>query len=165
MNFQEHQEGNNYEAVKAQRITVNLFDENFSSAIYGRYYFNEYPQLKGKTIVGVKANLNPDIGEPTDFNLNLIATENTAGKLLYYVDTAIATSLFINFYNDKNELVYQNMPVCRLANTMDNIFALHEGNIMPINSKMNIKNSYVFTTEQINPATLLTLSLTFYYLE
>ena len=48
--------GNNLESYKAKRVTINLFNDPSSSNNYGKYFFDEYPELQNKKIVGIKLN-------------------------------------------------------------------------------------------------------------
>ena len=110
---QYHQEGNNYEAVKAKRVLINLFREGTGTQIYGRYFFDEYPELINKTIVGIKFNQNLDSQQDiaSDFEIFADYSATNLGLPIGYVDSIISRDLFMNLYNSNNELIIQNFPV------------------------------------------------------
>ena len=165
---QYHQEGNNLESVKAKRINLNLFDDSGNSQLYGRYFFNEYPDLIDKKIVGIKwnRNLGQSQDNGADFDLYSDYTTNNLGYGVYYVDDLYAKSLFINFYNNKKELIIQNFPVTSLDQPQGGVFSTEKsGKIPAFDVKLDLKSSYVFVTQIYSPLDKLSLSLTFYYLD
>jgi hypothetical protein len=166
---QYHQDGNNYEAVKAKRILVNLFRDGVGSQIYGKYFFDEYPELNNKTIVGIKWNQNFDSQDEnvsSDFYVQSDYSSNNLGIGVYYADNFDAQTLFLNLYNSNNELIIQNFPLSCLNQPL-NILPINNmyGNITPFDVKLNLKASYIFVTQIGNPAARTAVSLTFYYLD
>jgi hypothetical protein len=165
---QYHQEGNNYEAVKAKRVLVNLFREGTGTQIYGRYFFDEYPELINKTIVGIKFNQNLDSQQDvgSDFEVFADYSATNLGLPINYIDSIFSRNLFMNLYNSNNELIVQNFPISCLNQPLEPISSNDKfGNITPFDVKLNLKASYIFVTAQGNPAAKCALSLTFYYLD
>lgn len=165
---QYHQEGNNLESVKAKRINLNLFDDSGNAQLYGRYFFNEYPDLIDKKIVGIKwnRNLGQSQDDGADFDVLSDYTTNNLGYGVYYVDDQASRYLFLNLYNTDKELIIQNLPISTLnqpsyaVNTGEKF-----GKIPAFDVKLDLKSSYVFVTQTFSPAEKLSLSLTFYYLD
>lgn len=161
-------EGNNIEAVKAKRIVINLFDSTGTNQnLYGKYFFNEYPELNNKTIVGIKYN-SCDFQSTGgylnyfDFEFQTINQDNNLGINSSYGDQETALYLLINLFNEKNELIIQNMPLNSL-NTYDPNGL--NGKIMPFDTRINLKSSYIFSTIGYDPNDKISISLTFYYLD
>lgn len=165
---QYHQEGNNFEAVKAKRVLINLFRENTGTEIYGRYFFDEYPELINKTIVGIKFNQNLDSQQDnaSDFEIYADYTATNLGLPIGYVDSFYSRFLFMNLYNSNNELIIQNFPISCLNQPLEPISSNDKfGNITPFDVKLNLKASYIFVTAAGNPISKTALSLTFFYLD
>jgi len=162
-----HQEGNNYEAVKFKRVVINLFDENgaASTNVFGKYYFNEYPELNKKTIVGIRfnsdgANQSDDFGGVQTYN------DNNIGIQSVYVNEGVAKYLLVNLFNQENELILQNLPLNLLNPTLSNPNSKQNGKITALNTKLNLKNSYISTTSSLTALVIpLAVSFTFYYLD
>lgn len=167
---QYHQEGNNYEAVKAKRVVTNLFYDDLSTTLNGRYFFNEYPDLNEKTIVGIKFNTNTAGFDNTEdfFQIGLGAgtgyLDNNIGQQVLYADRATGRYLYLNLYNNENELILQNFPLNLLNPPLLSTTTLG-GKITAFNSKLNLKNSYIFCTYPVALPALVAVSLTFYYLD
>lgn len=162
-----HQEGNNYEAVKFKRVVINLFDENgaASTSVFGKYYFNEYPELNNKTIVGIRfnsdgANQSDDFGGVQTYN------DNNIGIKSAYINEGVAKYLLVNLFNQDNELILQNFPLNLMNPTLSNPNSKQNGKITPLNTKLNLKNSYISTTASLAALVIpISVSFTFYYLD
>jgi hypothetical protein len=161
--------GNNIEAAKAIRIVVNLFDTGGTSTnVYGKYYFNEYPELNNKTIVGIKLNtgkIDEGIGSYPDFVNFQSSINNNIGKNAIYVDSDQAKKLMLNLFNNKNELIIQNMPLNSLNTNIEQSSFTLNGKIIPFDTKLNLKASYIFSTYLFTSTFPKSVSLTFYYLD
>lgn len=162
-------EGNNIEAVKAKRVVVNLFEDNsINLTVYGKYYFNEYPELNHKTIVGIKFNSN--VGQSqnlhNDFAIdNGLYLDNNIGIGAYYADTQDGQGLLLNLFNEKNELIIQNMPLNSLNPELATYQSKLNGKILPFDTKLNLKASYILSTFPVAALDKKSVSLTFYYLD
>lgn len=157
--------GNNIEAAKAKRIVINLFDISGSNTnVFGQYFFDEYPELNNKTIVGIKFNTatGVQVGNFPDFGQFNTSIDNNIGIDAQLCQSRDARYLMINLFNEKNELIIQNMPINSLnSNTSDFI----SGKIKPFNTKLNLKASYIFSTVAFTAANPTSVSFTFYYLD
>ena len=162
--------GNNLESYKAKRVTINLFNDPSSSNNYGKYFFDEYPELQNKKIVGIKLNsgaidravLQDDFYEVSN------SLDNNLGIVTGYIDvTSYAKYLFLNIYNKENELIIQNFPIVNLAqNFINNNDQYNRGKIMPFDMYINLKRSFIFSNLVFNaPTDQLTVSFTFFYLD
>lgn len=160
--------GNNIEAVKAKRIVVNLFDNiGTNTNVFGKYFFNEYPELNNKTIVGIKFNTNFEgVGQGYYFDFGQLSTsmDNNLGINVSYAGETSGASLLLNLFNEKNELIIQNMPLNSLNTINDSLNTL-SGKIKPFNTKLNLKASYIFSTRLFTVSNPCAVSLTFYYLD
>lgn len=162
-----HQEGNNYEAVKFKRVVINLFDGNgaASTSVFGKYYFNEYPELNNKTIVGIRFNSN-GLNSSDDFVSINTYNDNNIGIQSAYINEGIAKYLLVNLFNQDNELILQNLPLNLLNPTLSNPNSKQNGKITPLNTKLNLKNSYISTTASLTALVIpIAVSFTFYYLD
>jgi len=169
---QYHQDGNNYEAVKAKRVVVNLFYDDLSTTLNGRYFFKEYPDLNNKTIVGIKFNSNTSGTDYTEDFLLIGQSagtgylDNNIGQQVVYADRSYGRYLFLNLYNTNNELVFQNLPLnCLNPNFAINPFKPAGGKITAFDTKLNLKSSYIFVTYPATLSVLTAVSLTFFYLD
>jgi hypothetical protein len=162
-----HQEGNNYEAVKFKRVVINLFDNNgaASNNVFGKYYFNEYPELNNKTIVGIRFNSNGSNANDDFFAVSTY-TDNNIGIDASYIPESVAKFLLVNLFNRDNELILQNFPLNLMNPTLSNVNSKQNGKITPLNTKLNLKNSYIQTTAALTSLVVKTaVSFTFYYLD
>jgi len=160
------QSGNNIEAAKAKRIVINLFDTTgVNTNVFGKYYFDEYPELNNKIIVGIKFNSNLGDNQvySNDFAQFRTYADNNIGKFAIYADDATAQNLMLNLFNEKNELILQNFPLNSLNPPITNINVA--GKIKPFNTKLNLKASYIFSTLLFSATDPTSVSLTFYYLD
>ena len=167
-----HAAGNNYESVKIYRTRVLLFDEATTGGTqtFGRYYFDEIRELNDKLIVGFNVNIGydsvlyyADISQ-TDF------TQTTQGQNIGYATRFDLPYFYLNIYNDKKELIVENFPALLAANWNLNqqpnfTLGRHGGTnfIYPLNSKINIKESYFFGNANLTPDNVA-ISVTFYYI-
>lgn len=164
-------EGNNIEAVKAKRVVVNLFDNiGTNTNVFGKYFFDEYPELNSKTIVGIKFNTNYEgVDQGFYFDFSNLATnrDNNIGINANYAGEETARDLMLNLFNEKNELILQNFPLNSLNSNISFIPPNQYlgGKIKPIYTKLNLKASYIFSTSLFTVSNPRAVSLTFYYLD
>lgn len=177
--------GNNRECIKAIRVNIQLYEQNANNDQPNtRYYFPEVPELNGKTIVGIKLNAGTDITTDPVGNLDALfdlpdtlLTENTQGILqevagprgitsTYQID--VDKYLFLTVYNDKHEQVLSNYPVHDLAGynyQPGSIDYSIMGRIRPFETKINIKECFVFSSGVLSTICVYPLiaAFTFYY--
>jgi hypothetical protein len=160
--------GNNLESYKAKRVVINLFNDAGSTNNYAKYFFNEYPELNNKKIVGIKLNSNADerATYQDDFKDIVNSLDNNLAIDSSYLDaTAYAKYLFLNIYNKENELILQNYPVGNLSqNFIDNNNQDNRGKIIPFDIYINLKTSYIFSSINWTGGNQ-SISFTFYYLD
>lgn len=175
--------GNNLEAVKAIRINVPLYyTDSFNDQPNSRYYFPETPELNGKTIVGIRLNAGTDIlidpygNAQSEFDLpETTISESTTGALQEYVGPRgvastyginVDTYLFLTLYNDKQEQVICNYPCHDLASYSSSLNYEQMGKIRPFNTKINIRESFVFSSKILSTICSYSpvASFTFYYI-
>jgi hypothetical protein len=178
--------GNNIESVKALRVNIQLYKQDSNNDQPNtQYFFPEIPELNGKTIVGIKLNAGTDVLIDPVGNIDslfdlpdFILTENTQGftqevagprgvGTTYSID--IDKYLFLTLYNDKNEQIICNYPVHDLASYNYNNVSIDYsimGRIRPFNTKINLKQSYVFSSGVLSTICIrpLIAAFTFYYI-
>jgi hypothetical protein len=163
--------GNNIEAVKAKRIVVNLFDNTGTNTnVFGQYFFDEYPELNNKTIVGIKFNSSEGQSQGSFFDFSNFTTyiDNNIGLPVAYAAEGEANYLMLNLFNEKNELILQNFPLNSFNTNLRQPIGgapNTNGKIKPFNTKLNLKASYIFSTFQFTATNPIAVSLTFYYLD
>lgn len=160
--------------LKSYRTRVLLFDEGTTGGTntFGRYYFDEIRELVGKTIVGINVDLgntsaldpgNISFDDYTGFAANFRYQNATKFDLPYF---------FLNLYNDQKELIMENFPCYALTDV--NLNSGINGNanpiltrpgqkyIYPLNTKINVRASYIFGNANLTPDNVV-ISVTFYY--
>jgi hypothetical protein len=147
-NRQVHAPGNNYNCDKFIVLSVLLQkDGTATNRINGQYFFPEMPELNNKTITGLSISMN-DCGTPgyTTLSNSVVVWYNG----------------FITLYNQKNEQVIYNIPLSTL-NNFDSTGNAEK--ILPINTKLNLRQCYVnFAPGQNLPAnSKMKLNLVFFY--
>jgi hypothetical protein len=161
--------GNNLESYKSKRVTINLFNDPNASNQFAKYYFDEYPELQNKKIVGIKFNAGVIGGlyEGEDFQEVYNSLDNNIGQNSGYVDNlGYARYLFLNLYNKNNELIIQNFPLVNLCQNFNTYDQYNRGKIIPFDCYLNLKRSYIFSSlVYTGPTQESTVSLTFYYLD
>jgi len=166
----QHAPGNNYECLKIYRTRVLLFDEATTggTTTFGRYFFDEIRELTDKTIVGFNVNIGQDsVIYYADVPANDY-TQTVQGTNMQYATRFDLPYFYLNIYNDKKELIVENFPTLLAANwnlnQQPNVSAKHGGTnfIYPLNSKINIRESYVFGNASLTPNNVA-ISVTFYY--
>ena len=161
-----HVDGNNILCTKIYRLNVQLFLEAGSGAQFGRYYFPEVRELNGKEIVGINVNIGGNAATSLA-NIVEIDTTNFAQGISYTIadDTALK-SFFVNIYNDKKILIMENFPALQLAdwNSLygSNRTTKHQRKIYPLNTKLNIRECYIFGDASLAKDNLC-ISMNFYY--
>lgn len=167
-----HQDGNNYLSLKTFRTRVLLFNEGTTGGTntFGRYYFDEIRELTGKTIVG----FNVDLGNSAATDPGNISFDDYTGFANgFRYQNATKFDLpyfFLNIYNDQKELILENFP-CYLATGINLNSGYNNGPgkrfgtkyIYPINSKINIRESFIFGNANLTPDNVV-ISVNFYYL-
>lgn len=180
--------GNNIESVKALRVNIQLYKQDtYNDQPNTQYFFPEIPELNGKTIVGIKLNAGTDVlidpvgNIDSFFDLpDFILTENAQGftqevagprgvTSTYQID--IDRYLFLTLYNDKHQQVICNYPVHDLAMYNYRIPGSYidrdiMGKIRPFNTKINLKESFVFSSAVLSTICIrpLIAAFTFYYI-
>jgi hypothetical protein len=159
--------GNNIESVKALRVVLPLYYANsFNDQPNVRYYFPETPELNGKTIVGIKCNTGTDItidpysnvDSEFDYPFSSIAVGNFGREVeivgprgpltTFAINTDIY--LFLTLYNEKMEQIICNYPVHDLAAYGPVLDYEFMGKIRPFDTKINIKSSFVTSTNVLS---------------
>lgn len=155
-----HQDGNNYQAVKTKRVNVTL--NAATNNINPRFYFPDIPELNDVQIVGIEAHMTRPVGLLFgDLFYTSTSTNFWTVPLIQYS--------FINLVNNNNELIIQNFPAIGLFN----VTALNpnvqiasvqkSGKIFPIYSKLNLRQCYIYIANFIATETAIA-SFTFYHL-
>lgn len=161
--------GNNIKAYKSKRVIINLFNDPNSSNQFAKYYFDEYPELNNKKIVGIKFNAGTIGGlyEGEDFQGVYNSLDNNIGQNSGYVDNlGYARFLFLNLYDRENNLIIQNYPLVNLCQNFVTYDQYNRGKIIPFDVYLNLKRSYIFSSQvYTGPTQESTVSLTFYYLD
>lgn len=155
--------------TKTFRTTVQMFrDPTIGTNVFGRYYFSEIRELYGKQIVG----FNVDPGEFNNFFpysiTSLDFTTFVNNNPLYIADLQIPLkSLFINIYNDKDELIIDNFPAAAATDHNTTTFGVmnifNKKNIIPLDCKIDIRKSYIFGNFAALGIDNLAISVNFYY--
>ena len=161
--------GNNTECLKTFRTIVRLF-ENASigtTNTFGRYYFDEIRELVGKNIVGFNIDLNSQFGFLPGNIPNNDYTLSAQGIPYTYASKFELDKYFLNFYNDKEELILENFP-CLLATNLN----INSGNnstptpgkkrVYSLNTKIDIRKCFIFGQALSNFSNLV-ISVNFYY--
>jgi hypothetical protein len=149
--------GNNTRAVKSKRIFVPFQrDNDLNSPITGRYYFPDTPDLEKKDIVGIQIHFG---GEDISIqNRRILQGVPTANIGLW---STFSQGSFLTLYADTNEEKLLNFPVYGLYNASTKF-----SRILPINGKVKIAQSYIFTPGVAAPVTtaIIGFSITFFHL-
>lgn len=153
---------------KTFRTTVQMFREATTGTnAFGRYYFDDIRELYGKNIVG----FNVDAG-----NLNVLYPSNLPpldkttfvnGQPLYVAELQLTLQYFyLNLYNDQGELILDNFP-CGAATNYNNNYSIpprySKKNILPLDTKIDIRKSYIFGNFAAIGIDNLGISVNFYY--
>jgi hypothetical protein len=162
----------NPQFLKTFRTTVRMFREATTGTdTFGRYYFDEIRELTGKNIVG----FNVDAGNINAlFQSNLPQLDLTTfvnNAPLYVAELQLTLqSFYLNFYNENEELIIENFPCAAAANynEVKNFPVLYPGrfkykNIIPLDTKINIRKSYIFGNFSALGIDNLGISVNFYY--
>ena len=95
--------GNNIETSKIRRILIPLFTQNNPSIQPGlKYFFPENPEIDNKNIVGIEAHI---VTTPA-----LAKGDIKAGQF-DIIRQGEAKSIYLNFFNSKNEELFSNVPL------------------------------------------------------
>lgn len=154
--------GNNYQSLKIKRILVPLFTQENPVITEGlKYFFPENPEIDRLNIVGMEANLVPEIRGGLNIPGDIVPTG------ISYVRQSLADDLYLVIYGANNEELFFNLPVRSLftidpANLTTNKLIKR---IKPITAKIKTRSCYCYCPANISiPAyNKIYLSLTFYY--
>ena len=95
--------GNNIQTSKIRRILVPLFTQDNPTIQNGlKYFFPDDPEIDNKNIVGVEAHLVTTPG--------FIDGDIAAGEF-NIIPQAEGSNVYLNFYSNKNEEIFANMPL------------------------------------------------------
>ena len=95
--------GNNIQTSKIRRILVPLFTQDNPTIQNGlKYFFPDDPEIDNKNIVGVEAHLVTTPG--------FIDGDIAAGEF-NIIPQAEGGNVYLNFYSNKNEEIFANMPL------------------------------------------------------
>ena len=112
-------------------------------------FFDEQGQLKGKIITGISIDIGVGRNNATQFNLSDNYTNlglqkiNSAENLAY---------MYLTLYNENQEIIFDKTPLNLFTNYNSNYPKPNTGlingkkQIIPVNTKINIKQSYVQST-------------------
>jgi hypothetical protein len=150
--------GNNFPSPKIKRILVPLFTQENPFIQSGlKYFFPENPAIDKGFIVGIEANISDSatiVGDIRD-NLNNITKQD------------IANSLFLVFFDEKNQELFYNIPLRSLF-TIDPLsvspFKLQK-RIKPFMGKIKSRSCYAYFPANATIPALknINISLTFFY--
>ena len=147
-NKQAHAPGNNYNCDKFIVLSVLLQRVGeLPNRIFGQYFFPEMPELNNKEITGMHISYD-ECGTP--------------GYTPLTNSFAVFSNGFITLYNPNNEQVVYNMPLSTMAN---NDVSANGQKIIPINTKLNLRQCYVNFAPGQNfaPTLKFKLNIVFFY--
>lgn len=139
-----HQDGNNYEAVKTKRISFPIAVS--TAQINPRFYFPDIPELSNVQIVGIEAHFGRGQGQVLINGDIWYFTNNSATPW----DGSSGQYCFINLVNTENDLIISNFPAIGFYNSQDinqknvNIQDDKSGKIIPIYAKLNLRQCYIY---------------------
>ena len=109
-------------------------------------FFDEQGQLKGKTITGISIDIGVSRSNPTQFNLS----DNYTNLGLQKINTAESLAyMYLTLYNENQEIIFDKTPLNLFTSYNLNYPQPNTGlrngkkQIIPVNTKINIKQSYV----------------------
>ena len=162
----------NPQFLKTFRTTVQMFrDTTTGTNTFGRYYFDEIRELTGKNIVG----FNVDAGDLNVLYQNNITYQDQTifinNAPLYIAELQLTLqNFYLNFYNESEELIIENFPCAAAANYNEQktFPVIYPGffkykNIIPLDTKINIRKSYIFGNFSALGIDNLGISVNFYY--
>lgn len=168
-----HLNGNNYEAVKTQRVNINI--DALNRPVESRYYLPDIPELNKKKIVGiachVRYNSNP-------LNLHDGDVNGVAENGFTYWGGGDNTPLysFLNMIDVNKNKVIENFPCYTLFNAADvtgkanppktvYVRGQYTGKIIPITGYFLIRDCYLFIPNvAIAENNNVTATFTFFHL-
>jgi hypothetical protein len=138
-----HQDGNNYQAVKTKRISFPIATS--TAVINPRFYFPDIPELNNKQIVGIEAHFGAG---PDQF---------FEGDIWYFLNNpntpwqaSVGANCFVNLVNTENEIIISNFPATAFYNAQtnksNNLLSQSDksGKIMPIYAKLLLRQCYIY---------------------
>jgi hypothetical protein len=159
-----HQDGNNYEAVKTKRISFPIAIS--TAQINPRFYFPDIPELNNVQIVGIEAHFGQS---PNQFFF---------GDIYYFLnnsntpwDADTGALCFVNLINTENDLIISNFPATGFYNAStikSNNLLLQEdksGKIMPVYAKLNLRQCYIYFNNISVSGFDQVATFTFYHLD
>jgi hypothetical protein len=150
--------GNNKKALQIVRISFPLFD-NLSTTMQAgqKYFFPEHPEIDKRLVVGIEAHC-AGTGSSGEGD----AQERFKDGIL--IEPGKLASLFLNFYNNTNESIFENVPGLFLYNKFSSSPTVKfKLSIQPFFAKLKTRNCFVQLPGNF-PSTIVNryLSLTFY---
>lgn len=129
---------------------------------YANTYFPDQQLLTNKTITGI----NVDLGNFVAPQFNLPGLIKTNQGNAFVSDVITTKYLYITLYNTDDEIIFDQTPAMFFANYNSNyppnVAGTRKKNIIPINTKINFRKSYVRGVPGLIN-NLLMLSINFYY--
>jgi len=158
-------QGNNAPALKIYRLRIPLFVEAGTTTLNQQYFFPETPELKGKTITGISI----DIAPPRFGAQYNIAANDTSESGAPAINTAESLSyMYLTLYDENQQIIFDTTPLNLFSNYNSDYPNATGGvkggkkQIIPVNTKINIKQSYVKGTPGFTLFNSI-ISFNFYY--
>lgn len=147
--------GNNVEAEQIIRINIPFFSTDTGTVQPGtKYFFPDNPHIDKKTIVGIEAHACNGTGSP-DID---IPAPNTVG-----VSPFDLTYIYFTFSNDKDELIFENVPALFLFGKVVIGNQKRKFSINPFLGKIKTRKCFAYIPANTTYAlTNAYLTLTFY---
>lgn len=142
-----HAAGNNFKCDKIFKLDIPLSRIGNVNSISGTYFLPDVPELTGKKIVGIIGSF-----------ANPILYRDIYGSICF-------TASYLNLYNTDNVCIYEDFPLPALYNFDQFTIANTSRKIPPINTVLNLRQSYIRFAQNQNfaPSKTLAVSLTFFY--
>lgn len=146
---------------KVYRLTLPVTQSNYIIP----NYFEEQGQLKDKTITGLSIDIGVPRNPPLQFNLS----DNYTNIGLQKLNSAQTLSyMYLTLYNTNDEIIFDQAPLNLFTGYNSNYPLPNTGQrngkkqIIPLNTKINIRQSYVKSTPGFTAFNSV-ISFNFYY--
>jgi hypothetical protein len=146
---------------KVYRLTLPVTQSNYIIP----NYFEEQGQLKDKTITGLSIDIGVPRNPPLQFNLS----DNYTNIGLQTLNSAQTLSyMYLTLYNTNDEIIIDQAPLNLFTGYNSNYPLPNTGQrngkkqIIPLNTKINIRQSYVKSTPGFTAFNSV-ISFNFYY--
>jgi hypothetical protein len=146
---------------KVYRLTLPVTQSNYIIP----NYFEEQGQLKDKTITGLSVDIGVPRNPPDQFNLS----DNYTNLGLQKINSAEDLSyMYLTIYNTNDEIIIDQAPLNLFTSYNSNYPLPNSGQrngkkqIIPLNTKINIRQSYVKGTPGYTKFNSF-ISFNFYY--